>query len=335
MHGWATPGPLRCGSRRPRYTPTSRGHRAAMWRRPPRRGGGSTSAGARPVTVMTAAATARRRRHSFRGLATSRGASSSTSRRPPTSHRRTKISRVSSPTAYKPARCHTSAICLPPTRSGRSSATSRRCRRHSLAPRRSRCASARVPADAVSLARGRALYADLGCDSCHGADGRRREKQRDAKHYLVITRDLTAPWTFVGGSDPEQLWLRLTTLSSLSPMPSYAESATLTERWHVVNYVLSLARTPAWQPGGHLDGPGQHVDPMTRGEYLVHAEMCGLCHTPISRTGIYRGDDFYLAGGMRVGAYPHGVFVSRNLTGDPDTGLGRWSEVEIATAMRD
>src|SRR2546428_3862686 len=40
----------------------------------------------------------------------------------------------------------------------------------------------RVPADAVSLARGRALYADLGCDSCHGADGRRREKQRDAKH---------------------------------------------------------------------------------------------------------------------------------------------------------
>src|SRR5213596_1616296 len=124
---------------------------------------------------------------------------------------------------------------------------------------------ARVPADAVSLARGRALYADLGCDSCHGADGRRREKQRDAKHYPVITRDLTAPWTFVGGSDPEQLWLRLTTLSSLSPMPSYAESATPTERWHVVNYVLSLARTPAWQPGGRLDGPGQHVDPMTRG----------------------------------------------------------------------
>jgi hypothetical protein len=28
-----------------------------------------------------------------------------------------------------------------------------------------------------------------------------------------------------------------------------------------------------------------------RGEYLVHAEMCGLCHTQINRTGIYRGDD--------------------------------------------
>ncbi len=193
----------------------------------------------------------------------------------------------------------------------------------------------RVPANGASLVRGRALYTDLGCDSCHGADGRRREKQRDAKHYPVITRDLTAPWTFAGGRDPEQLWRRLTTLSSLSPMPSYADSASPTDRWHVVNYVLSLARTPAWQPGGRLDGPGQHTDPMTRGEYLVHAEMCGLCHTAISRTGIYRGDDFYLAGGMRVGAYPQGVFVSRNLTGDPDTGLGRWSEAEIATAIRE
>jgi mono/diheme cytochrome c family protein len=70
------------------------------------------------------------------------------------------------------------------------------------------------------------------------------------------------------------------------------------------------------------------------GAYLVHAEMCGLCHTPIDPTGIYRGDDFFLGGGMRVGAYPQGVFVSRNLTGDPETGLGRWSEAEIATAIR-
>src|SRR4030095_16710249 len=193
----------------------------------------------------------------------------------------------------------------------------------------------RVPPDAEGLTRGRALYADLRCDRCHGADGRRRGKQRDAKDYPVVTRDLTAPWTFAGGSDPEQVWLRLATMSSVSPMPSYAEAATPTDRWHVVNYVLSLARTPPWQPGGRLDGPGQHPDPLTRGEYLVHAEMCGLCHTQINPTGIYRGDDFYLAGGMRVGAYPQGVFVSRNLTGDPETGLGRWSEAEIATAIRE
>jgi mono/diheme cytochrome c family protein len=192
----------------------------------------------------------------------------------------------------------------------------------------------RVSPDATSLARGRELYAAAGCGSCHGPDGRRREWQTDARGYPVITRDLTAPWTFAGGRDPIEVWRRLTTLSSLSPMPSFADVTTPGERWDLVNYVLSLARRPPWEPGGRLEGPGQHPDLRTRGEYLVHAEMCGLCHTMINRTGIYRGDDAYLAGGMRVEAYPHGVFVTRNLTSDPETGLGRWSEASIATALR-
>ena len=113
---------------------------------------------------------------------------------------------------------------------------------------------------------------------------------------------------------------------------AYALSAD--ERWDVVNYVQTLARVPPWEPGGRLAGRGQERDPIKRGEYLVHAEMCGLCHTQINRTGIYRGDDFYLAGGMRVGAYPHGVYISRNLTSDRDTGLGGWSDAQIVNAMR-
>jgi mono/diheme cytochrome c family protein len=192
----------------------------------------------------------------------------------------------------------------------------------------------RVPPDAKSLARGRVLYAAVGCESCHGPDGRRRERQPDARGYPVITRDLTAPWAFAGGSEPAEVWRRLTTLSSLSPMPSFADVTTPGERWDLVNYVLSIARRPPWEPGGRLEGPGQHPDLQTRGEYLVHAQMCGLCHTMINRTGIYRGDEAYLAGGMRVGAYPHGVFVSRNLTADPETGLGRWTEAGVVAALR-
>jgi mono/diheme cytochrome c family protein len=192
----------------------------------------------------------------------------------------------------------------------------------------------RIPPDASSLARGRGLYAGAGCGTCHGPDGRRRERHLDARGYPVVTRDLTAPWTFTGGSDPTEIWRRLTTLSSLSPMPSFADATTPAERWDLVNYVLSLARRPPWEPGGRLEGPGQSPDLQTRGEYLVHAEMCGLCHTMINRTGIYRGDDAYLAGGMRVGAYPHGLFVTRNLTADPETGLGQWTEASVAAALR-
>jgi mono/diheme cytochrome c family protein len=120
----------------------------------------------------------------------------------------------------------------------------------------------------------------------------------------------------------------------VSPMPSFADATTPEERWDLVNYVLSRARIPPWAPGGTLDGPGQQADLVKRGEYLVHAEMCGLCHTQINRTGIYRGDDRYLAGGMRVEAYPQGVFVTRNLTSDPETGLGQWTEAQIAAAIR-
>jgi mono/diheme cytochrome c family protein len=193
----------------------------------------------------------------------------------------------------------------------------------------------RVIPTADSLARGQDLFRANGCQDCHGADGRGGLALKDAKGYPVIARDLTAPWTFRGGSEPEQLWLRLTTGLLPGPMPSIADKTTDAERWDIVNYVLSLSRTPPWEAGGKLDGPGQQPELTRRGAYLVHAEMCGLCHTPIDRSGIYRGDDFYLAGGMRVEAYPHAVIVSSNLTSDPETGLGDWSEDQIVSALRD
>lgn len=186
----------------------------------------------------------------------------------------------------------------------------------------------------ASVERGRALYIALDCGGCHGPDGRKSGFLVDAStNYRTPVRDLSAPWTFRGGSDPEQIWLRLTTGIGNS-MPTYAYGLTPAQRWDLVSYVQSLARVAPWQPGGRLDGPGQQADLLRRGEYLVHAEMCGLCHTQINRTGIYRGDDFYLAGGMRVGAYPHGVFVSRNLTSDDETGLGQWTEPQIVNAVR-
>ncbi len=73
--------------------------------------------------------------------------------------------------------------------------------------------------------------------------------------------------------------------------------------------------------------------PRERGRYLVNAMQCPLCHTPISaETGAY-DTRYFLAGGMRVSAYPWGVWYSRNLTPDVATGLGRWSEDEIVAAV--
>lgn len=191
----------------------------------------------------------------------------------------------------------------------------------------------RVEPDEASLARGKALFTEQGCAGCHGADGRARNEYKDANGFTVYSRDLTAPWTFRGGSEPEQLWLRLTTGLAPSPMPAFADTMTADERWDVVNYVLSLARPAPWESGGTLEGPGTAADPVKRGAYIVHSEMCGLCHTQVNPTGIYR-DDRYLAGGMQVSAYPQGIFISRNLTSDPETGLGNKSVEEIANIIR-
>src|SRR6516225_6251261 len=101
-------------------------------------------------------------------------------------------------------------------------------------------------------------------------------------------------------------------------MPPLPADATPDERWDIVNYVESIARKPPWESNGRLDGPGFSPDFLRRGQYLMHAEICGLCHTMIDRTGIYR-EDWYLAGGMRVGVYPHGM-----LTRDPQRSQSQW-----------
>ena len=70
-----------------------------------------------------------------------------------------------------------------------------------------------------------------------------------------------------------------------------------------------------------------------RGKYLVTLGGCNDCHTP----GYFFGkpDTTRRLGGSEVGfEIPGlGVFYGPNLTPDQDTGLGRWSTEEIATAI--
>src|SRR5262249_34534191 len=93
----------------------------------------------------------------------------------------------------------------------------------------------RIPPDDASIGRGSALYVRLECGGCHGTDGRKAGFMQDAKNHLVPVRDLTAPWTFRGGSNPDDVWLRLTTGLAGSSMPAYTDAATASERWDLAN----------------------------------------------------------------------------------------------------
>jgi len=66
-------------------------------------------------------------------------------------------------------------------------------------------------------------------------------------------------------------------------------------------------------------------DDVTRGEYLVRAGGCFSCHTA---TGGRK-----LAGGRAL-ATPFGTFYSPNITPDPETGIGRWTDAQFLRALR-
>jgi mono/diheme cytochrome c family protein len=70
-----------------------------------------------------------------------------------------------------------------------------------------------------------------------------------------------------------------------------------------------------------------------RGKYLATVAQCGMCHTPGT---LYGKPDMALrlAGSDTGWEMPGlGVFYGPNLTPDAETGLGTWSEAEIATAI--
>jgi len=71
-----------------------------------------------------------------------------------------------------------------------------------------------------------------------------------------------------------------------------------------------------------------------RGKYLVSVIPCTDCHTPGTFLG--KPDTKRYLGGSEVGFEVPGlgVFYGPNLTPDDETGLGKWTKEQIATAIR-
>lgn len=75
---------------------------------------------------------------------------------------------------------------------------------------------------------------------------------------------------------------------------------------------------------------------VARGEYLVYGPgHCIECHgSSNSLAQLAAGVKEPLSGGLRLGLGPLGEVYARNLTPDRDTGIGRYSDAEIARMMR-
>jgi mono/diheme cytochrome c family protein len=73
---------------------------------------------------------------------------------------------------------------------------------------------------------------------------------------------------------------------------------------------------------------------LERGRYLANSIVaCGNCHTPMGPDGPVPGMEY--AGGMVIDM--EGLFTANvaNITPDMETGIGSWTDEQIATAIRE
>ena len=73
-----------------------------------------------------------------------------------------------------------------------------------------------------------------------------------------------------------------------------------------------------------------HTPDLAHGETLFHAGSCGACHKAAKGAP---GAEEGLPTGSAAFATPIGTFYPGNLTPDPETGIGRWSQIEFVNAM--
>jgi len=101
------------------------------------------------------------------------------------------------------------------------------------APARAAAKKNPVPADATSLARGKAVFV-AECVTCHGTSGKGDGPQ--AKDLEKNPGNLTK----LQGQSPGALFWKVT--EGRKPMPSLGAKLTEQQRWDVVNYIQTLSK---------------------------------------------------------------------------------------------
>lgn len=114
-----------------------------------------------------------------------------------------------------------------------------------------------------SIEKGAQLVVDKKCIECHGVNGRgdgNAFNLKDDWGFAIQPADWHKCWNFRGSrQDPynvKNIFRTFSTGVNGTPMPSFADSTTIEERWHIANFVQSLCeRDTKGEPLG--------IDPLT------------------------------------------------------------------------
>lgn len=80
----------------------------------------------------------------------------------------------------------------------------------------------------------------------------------------------------------------------------------------------------------------QDPEVIKRGEYIAHSVAhCSVCHAPLEVTLKRQpGEHPQMMGGFKWEMGPIGTLYSRNITPDDETGIGKWTDAELARAIK-
>ena len=117
-----------------------------------------------------------------------------------------------------------------------------------------------------------------------------------------------------------------TTEETQDPMQGYEEVA-----------AARVVDAPDPVPGSFAP---ENIYQVERGEYLVELLACGSCHTDGALEGVpdfnksLAGSSIGIAYSNPMGDHQPGIAFPPNLTPDTETGLGTWTDKQIADAIR-
>lgn len=105
------------------------------------------------------------------------------------------------------------------------------------------------PSSRGSAERGEEVYRQARCFTCHGEAGRGDGGITTTLNFQwglpYPARDFTQGWTFKGGHEPRDIYLRITGGINGTPMGPYQDLLTDEECWDLAHYVASLDQEPS------------------------------------------------------------------------------------------
>ncbi|MGQ0694919.1 MAG: c-type cytochrome [Nitrospiraceae bacterium] len=124
-------------------------------------------------------------------------------------------------------------------------------------------AKTQINSSPESIEKGKQLFVEKKCFECHGAEGRgdgNAFNLKDDWGFAIQPADQRKCWNFRGSRqdpyNPVNIFRTFSTGVNGTPMPSFADTTTIEERWHLANFVQSLCERDA-------EGDPLQIDPLT------------------------------------------------------------------------